>query len=377
MGVLPLGLLLLGALGMPTLAVPAAALAQEEVVPELRGTVLLGDGAVDTATVVLHQVTPLDAGPIDSVRVDTDGSFEFVLPTLPGSGASDDRTVYFASSRRYGILYFGDPLSQATQLDSLYTIRMYERREAEAGGEPFPIAIRNLFINRTEEGWNATDLFEIRNDSSWTYVADEQGPVWSYPLPSGATNLAVGRGDLPEDAVEFRNGAVEVSAPVPPGERLFIFTYSLADLNFDLPMPGTTEVVQVLISEPAPDLRVEGLEQDRPVEMEPGVQFRRYAGEALVNADVSFAEGDGAFTVPVRELALLLALLLTGAGVWAVRHRSEEAELEPAEESREELLLEIARLDEEFEDLEAPGAEERARYRERRSTLLERLKRTS
>ncbi len=358
-------------------ALPHGAVAQEEPPPELAGRVLLGDRPVDTATVVLHRVTADEAGPVDSVRVDEEGSFRFALPGLPG--ANDARNIYFASVRRYGVLYFGSPIARPAQLDSIYTVQTYEPREVREDGEELPIAIRNLFLTRTQEGWSVTDLFEVRNESEWTYVGADDGPVWRYPLPPEATNFQVGQGDLPSDAVEFADGMVTVSAPIPPGERLYIFTYTFPDLNFELPMPGTTEVIQMLISEPAPDLRVEGLERDRPVEMEPGVQYRRFAGENLADLSVSIAEEEEGTGIPIREMAVLLALLLTGAAIWAVRRRQEEeAPVEAPVEitDREELLMAIAALDEEFEAKEGPSEEEEAHYRERRRELMERLRQT-
>ena len=381
-GLLGVLLLLAGATGLRA--------AQEEVNPELHGQVLLGAQAVDTATVVLHQVGPESAGPVDSVRVESDGSFRFALPRLPGSG--NQRDVFFASVRRYGILYFGSPVSSVSQLDSLYTIQTYETRGAGEGGEQLTITIRNLFINRTEAGWNVTDLFEVQNASDWTWVAEGDEPTWRYPLPEAATNFQVGQGDLGDDAVEFRDGVLHVYAPVPPGERLFVVTYDIPDLNLDVPLPGYTEMVQVLISEPAPPLEAEGLTQERPVEMEPGVQFRRYAAEGVSDQVARLSEGGDAFSVPVRELAVLLALLLTAAAIWALRRdpsasagpepvRREDSpavgELADDEGSggdREELLLSIARLDEEFESLDRPTDEAKERYRKRREKLLQRLR---
>ena len=358
--------------------------AQEAVTAELRGRVLLGGVPVDTATVVLHQVGADAAGPVDSLRVETDGSFHFALPRLPGSGTGHE--VYFASVRRHGILYFGSPISRVDQLDSVYTIQTYETRQAGEGGEELPVTIRNLFINRTEEGWRVTDLFEVRNESGWTWVSESDGPVWRYPLPRAATNFDLGQSDLPADAVAFRDGAMEVFAPIPPGERLYIITYDLEELTFDLPMPGRTEMLQLLISEPAPILDVQGLTQEPPVQMEEGVQFRRYAAEGVMNRTVRISEGLGTTGVPIRELAVLLALLLTGAAVWALMRRPDErpeaapagpkikGRIETPESARDELLIEVARLDEEFGALDRPTEAARTRYREKREALIQRLR---
>jgi hypothetical protein len=93
-------------------------------------------------------------------------------------------------------------------------------------------------------------------------------------------------------------------------------------------------------------------------------------------------EGREEGSVPVEWLAVALGLLLAGVALWAVlgRPRAAPAPAGPAaapadggDGARRGLLLEIARLDRDFEALEDPGDEERARYRRARRALLDRL----
>ena len=57
---------------------------------ELRGTVVVGSEPLSEGTVVLHRVSADASGNIDSTRVANDGTFSFVLPTVPDPGGRND-----------------------------------------------------------------------------------------------------------------------------------------------------------------------------------------------------------------------------------------------------------------------------------------------
>jgi len=353
----------------------------EAVEARLQGRLMLGGQPADTGTVVLHRVTPEEAGPLDSVRVGAGGAFQLILPALPVPGSGE---VYFASARREGILYFGSALTEPAQLDSLYVVETHPTRQAPAGGLPFAVEVRNLFIDQGPMGWRATDLFQIRNDSAYTWISGADDPVdgqmvWSYPLPTGAVSPRVGQSDLSPDAVRFDEGGIQVYSPVPPGDRLFVVQYELEELEFSLPLPGETGIVEVLVDEAAPSLRMEGLRADQPVEMEPGTVYRRWSGQELSNRVVRVAPGQEGDDQVFPWIALGLALLLAAAGFWAVWRSGGEPSGGPAggpsPGGRAQVLMEVARLDEEFDAVEAPSEEERDRYRARRRDLLARLDR--
>jgi hypothetical protein len=344
----------------------------------LRGVLRLGGEPADSGTVVLHRVTPAEAGPVDSIRVDTDGAFAFPLPgpPIPGSGE-----IYFASARHAGILYFGPPITDPVQLQSSYLIETHRTSAAPPGGIPFTVSVRNLFIDEGPLGWRVTDVFEIRNEDSVTWIAEpEDEPVWSYPLPRGARSFRVGQSDLPEDAVRFAEGSVFVHAPVPPGERLYVIQYEVESIEFAIPLPGITELVEVLVEEPAPELVMEGLTPAPPLQLEPEMVYLRWLGEGFADTEVTIGRGREGGTDPLPWLGMGLALLLLVLAVWLVRRPTFErsgvgrpAAGTHARSGRAEVLLRVARLDEEFDALEAPGPEEEARYLARREALIARL----
>lgn len=356
--------------------VPVPCLAQEEATAILDGRVLQGSTPLDSGTVTLHQVGPDSAGEIASTSVSREGRFRFRLPSVPDP--SQGHAVYFASIRFRDVLYFGPAIAEAAQLDSLYVIQVYDTAAAPAEGRQFPLAVRNLFLEPTGDGWRATDLFELRNEGDRTYVA-AGGPVWVYPLPPGATDFTVGQSDLAPDAVQFQGHVLEVSAPIPPGERLYMVRYTLPGLDVSIPTPGLTDRMELLIKEPAPPLAVQPLEAAQAVELEQGTSYRRYQGRSLSGGSVTLRVTSEPGTIPVRWIAVVLALVLAAGGILAFKRRGGAPQpvppgRPPKEADRHALLLEIARLDEAFSGDEDPDPGRREEYRRRREALKERLR---
>ena len=95
-------------------AAPLGAHAQVEARAVLAGQVLLGDSAMRAGMVVLHRVSDMQQGEIDSTRV-ANGAFSFTLPGVPNPALGD---IYFASVHHQGVMYFGPAITQAIDLDS-------------------------------------------------------------------------------------------------------------------------------------------------------------------------------------------------------------------------------------------------------------------
>lgn len=354
--------------------IPWGAAAQVPAEPTLRGRVLLGDSALGGGTVVLHRVSAASQGEIDSTRVASDGSFTLRLPTVPDPARSE---VYFASVHHAGVLYFGKAVTLPIQLDSLYTIQAYDTLVAPEGGAEVTVQARNVFVETGEGGrWQVTDLFQLRNDAGRTLVAREGGVVWSHPLAEGAADAVASEADLAMGGVEALGTAVRVTGPLPPGERLLVVRYSVPDPFLVLPTPHVTEILEIMVREPAPPLEAEGLSPAAPVELEEGATFRRLAGTGLGGQVVRLTEGRAVRPPPAPWVAVILTLVLAGIGLWGVlrvRVAQPPRPIEPPSGSRKELIVEIARLDEAFAQRNAPTAEERGAYEARRGALLRRL----
>ncbi len=360
-------------------AVSARLHAQEEVVAHLEGQVLLEESPLPEGRVVLHMVGPEEGGAIDSVQVGPDGRFRISLPHVPDPENRSE--VFFASMRYHGILYFGQPISRAVQLDSLYQIYVFDTLSAPEGGAMLPISMRNLFLESVDGGWTVTDLFQIRNEDRRTLFAQEEAVVWTYPLPPDLTDFQVGQGDLSPGAMTYADGSIQVSSPIPPGERVFVIQYHLPEASTSFPTPGATDLLEILVKEPAPPLEIGRLQPLQPVELEPGTTYRRFTGTDLSGGEVEVTLGQESGGLSAAWLAVVLALFLGAAGLFAFQRRAPVAPREPEADSappsdsgsREALIEEIAHLDEVFLARSSPTSDETRSYEREREALMDRL----
>jgi hypothetical protein len=166
-----------------------------------------------------------------------------------------------------------------------------------------------------------------------------------------------------------------------------VVRYLVDELDFTLPAPGTTAHMELLVREPAPLLEVEGLLAAESVPMEQGVTYRRYTAVDLLNTSVEVAPGTPPTDLPVREMAVLLTLLLTLAGLWTYLRSdgggAARAEVSPGggprtgagsdgAPARSALLLEVALVDEALANLHL-GEAEAEELRRQRTGLIRRL----
>jgi hypothetical protein len=285
--------------------------------PVLEGRLYFGESPADSGTVVLHRVTPAEAGPVDSVQVDGEGRFRLRLPAVPVPGSGE---VYFATSRREGILYYGEALTSAERLHEAYAVRTYPARPAPPGGLDLTVAVRNVFLEDGPLGWRVSDVLEIRNPRDVTWITEPGGePLWRYPLPPGARAARTAPAEVNPDAVRFRDGTLEFMGPLLPGERILVIQYDVEALTFSLPLPGLTEFLEVLVRDPAPPVHPQGLASRPDVALEEGSRYLRWTGEGLQDRVVPIVEGRGVpFQWMTGWVALILALILAVVGIWAV-----------------------------------------------------------
>ncbi len=347
-----------------------ALVAQEPVVAELTGTVLLAGEALPGVEVTLHRVGADTAGALESRSTDSLGEFRFQLPRVPNPAAHDE--VYFASVEYHGIQYFGPPVVTVADLDSIYRVTVYDTALVRSEISPVAVQTRTLVLEPSDGAWSVTDLFELRNDGASTLVAPLGDPVWSHPMPERASGFELGESDIAPDAVTWTGGTVRTTAPIPPGVRLYLFRYQVPQEE-DLRIPQTgSERFELLVREPAPAVAVDGLSAEAPVTPEGGVTYRRFAGLNVAPSTILVRESETQTGVPLRGIAVALALLLALAALWGVRRGGETAE-----DRRARVVLRIARLDEAFEARTSPSDEEERRYKKERTRLAEQLRRLS
>lgn len=352
--------------------------AQEVAEAVLSGRVLVAGEPLTAGTVVLHQINDVVQGEIDSTRVAPDGTFTLRLPGAPNPMRGE---MFFASVRHQGVLYFGQALADAVQLDSTYLIQAYDTLLAPAEGVSVALESRSIFFEADGPAWRITDVFQLRNDLERTVVARPEGRVWTYPLPLEATDVTTGEGEMSADVVTYQEGGIVARAALPPGERLFVVRYTLATPEVEIPTPGTTELFDVLIREPAPPLVVAGLTPAESVELETGATYRRFEGADVTAASVRITVGEEQGPPPVQWIAVVLALVLAAGGLVALRGAARAPRparparpARIAQDDRQAILLELARLDEDFEGRRSPSQGARQEYQARRAELIRRLK---
>ena len=339
----------------------------------LRGRAFLENELLTHGTVVLHHLIEGNQGELDSVPVRFDGTFDLTLTNPPDSEVRD---IFFASIRHDGVLYFGPPLTEPEHLDSIYEIQTYDTVFAPPQGANLPIEIRNVFFEFDGDRWRVTDLLEVHNEGSRTLVSGNQGFVWRYPLISGATDFELRQAEMSPEAVIFEAGELRVRTPVPPGQRLFVVSYMVDEPFVSIPTPGLTRVMELLVREPAPAMKVEGLDSLARIELEPGTTYRRYSGDNLAIESINLSEVQVPFKLPVAWMAVILGIVLGGFGLFIV-NRDPLISTGPKSTiglvDRQSILHEIALLDETFTDRKDRSEAGDDQYLLKRAKLIQRM----
>jgi hypothetical protein len=284
----------------------------------LRGQVLLEGTPVTGAPVTLHRVTQGAAGALDSVRTDAAGTFSFRLPAADTAGF----TVFFTAVTFRGIRYFGRPLHPGdTGTD--YNLEVFDTIGAGvAGAPPVLLSRRNvLMLPRPDGGWEVDELLRIENAGSLTVVSAYGAPTWQHPLPPGATDFEIGDSDVAAEDIQRVGDRVLVTSAVPPGARDLLLRYRLRDGVAALPVGEATEIMNLLLRDPAGDVAVSGLAPGGAVAAE-GETLRRFTGAKLSAGHriiVNQASAAGAPLDPRWTAVAVLLLLLTGGAAAAAR----------------------------------------------------------
>ena len=349
------------------------AFAQSEQGTLLQGQALLGNEVLRSGTVVLHHLIGGTQGELDSVPLGTDGTFNLTLPNPPDPGVRD---IYLASIRHDGVLYFGAPLTEPEHLDSIYKIQTYDTAFAPSGGSDLPIEIRNIFFEFDGDRWHITDLIEVYNETGRTLVSESPGFVWSYPLIPGATDFELGQAEMSPENITLEAGELRIRTPLPPGERLFVVTYMIDEPFVSIPTPGLTAVMELLVREPAPPMRVEGLDSFPRIELEAGTTYRRYSGDNLEGSSINLTEAQVPFEFPVAWMSVILGLVLGGAGLFLLNRDPIVRNTQTVRinlGNRESILHHIALLDEAFKGQGNRSEKERKEYLLERANLVQRV----
>lgn len=323
--------------------------------------------------VVLHRLGSDRSGPVDSVRTNADGRYTFRFTT-----SGDTAAIYFATTSHGGIVYPTPPFRTLATAGDAANLTVFD---TTSGPVPLKRGGRHLIIGAPQSNGRRPvgEVYDLENDSTVTVVArDSVTPIYRVRLPNDVSNFRVnGAGEFGASALDRRGSEVGLYAPVSPGIRQFAFTYELPAKAFPLAIPADVEtgVLEILIEEPAADVRAPAVREVEPTSME-GRTFRRFlANEVPANAVVHVSVPRVA-TADRQRIYLVVALVLLAAMgvalVYAARRprgvRVAPVVIPPAEPRSRELIRAIAELDDAFNGASTlPDA--RADYDARRASL--------
>lgn len=268
--------------------------------------------------VALNRVGSDSAGVIDSVRSAGDGTYRFAYRRF-----GDGDAIYFTDVSYAGVGYFTDPFRGLAASGEEADLIVFDTVSAPAAG--LRLRGRHFVVGeRTADGWRpVVEVFELTNDTSLTIVPrGDAVPVWSVALVEGARDPEVGDGDVVATTVRFRDGRAELFAPMAPGLRQLSVRYTVPERAFPLalPVPGTPEVLEVMIAGTQGTAAGAGLHVEKPVTIE-GQAYSRFLSQRVAPGAVAEIRlGSAAaerFAVPVAVGTSIL--VLAGALVYARR----------------------------------------------------------
>jgi hypothetical protein len=262
--------------------------------------------------VTLHRIGPAAAGAIDSLRTDRRGEFVFRI-------AADSASMYLATSRHAGIAYFAPP-SRLGEPPGESEIIVFDTTHVTL---PLRVSGRHLIVSAPDAtgARELVEVFEIQNDTIVTQVsASRDRPTFRTNLPPGARNVRATQGDFTGSAVVVEGSTVLVLAPIAPGVRQLVLTYSVAPGVFPLALglDAPAEVLEVLLEEAAGRVDGGALASLGAVTVE-GREFVRFLGRDVpAGAPVNIVVPDRSAVASLPPWLPGVALGILSLGVVAV-----------------------------------------------------------
>jgi mono/diheme cytochrome c family protein len=338
-------------------------------------------GTSDGAAVGVLPVTLtayINFAPTESFTTTSDASGQFLFDQL----ATEGGVVYLASTEYDGIRYNSDiiSLSSLTPTQSI-TLPVYE---TSADGRAVHISRANWLVDFEPGALRVGLILAFSNQSDRTFIGQPvegvNGPATvGLAVPPGAGEIEFSEGVL-GGRFQQAGDAVYDTAPVPPGAevRQIIYSYRLPvegdsaefEQRFLYPVASLNLLVTDLpgLVAEAPDLTSVGVEKVQ------NVNFRRWVAEALRNpalrlqlrnipaiGPVNSPDSSGAgmpppgfapATPPISPVVAasmggLLVIVLAGLLYWPLRRQAALDQGEALTRQRDELINQIAALDDE------------------------------
>jgi len=269
-----------------------------------------------------------------------------------------------------------------------------EQKVWDTTTDPRAIVIQrnNMFVLRGEDRANVIDSYTIVNLSEQAYIGrgaatregseNEPVPTLSFSFPEGSENIQIADSDLDIPELLDTETGVGITSAVPPNETRITFAYGLTvnTGQVDLSRRALYPILNLgVFAEPPFTIDSTRLTEDGEVTIE-GETYTRYRSQESVTEGnsipiIATAEGTndtaliaGAVAAGVLVLVIVLLVLVRRR---SRRSSSRPVPAAPAEETRDDLLVAIARLDLEHRNGELDHDKWSARRAELKTRLAE------
>ena len=288
----------------------------------------------------------------------SDGRGRFEFDDLP----SGDHRAYVLDASFGGGSFPGGVVTIPSDGDVIEI----EQKVWDTTTDPRAIVIQrnNMFVLKGDEGANVIDSYTIFNVSEEAYIGrgaaaratsdDSRVPTLSFSFPEGAEGIQIAESDLDIPELVSTETGVGITSAVPPNETRITFAYRLRvnTGQVDLSRRALYPILNLgVFAEPPFVVDSTRLSEDGEVTIE-GETYTRYRSDEDVTEGNSIpiiataqADNDTALVLGAIAAGALLVVILALA---LVRRRARPApshEPTPPSETRDDLLVAIARLD--------------------------------
>jgi hypothetical protein len=335
-----------------------------------------GGGSVEGLEVTLESYVDGTQASVATAVTDAEG--RFVFEGLATDPENDYRALvsYQETDYESDWVSFPEGESQVSLEVTVY--------ETTTSDEAISVLAAHTVVNVDQGTLVIKEYFAFVNEGDRTYigameVAEGKRATLSFNLPEGASQLQLGEG-LMQCCVYGIDGGFVDTMPFLPGSRqvayVYVVTYDSDTYTFTRGVSYPTRSYDLLVRGEDISIDSNRLSPAETLDIQ-GTLYAHSAGENLDRGEqvVALISGlpKGQSRAALLWVGVTLGVLAGGFGLLRVRRRGlapepVKAEVDPDEERRE-LLLEIARLDDEFEGGRMPEET----YRVRRETAKARL----
>jgi hypothetical protein len=345
-----------------TLSASASALAAEPGSGIIEGQIVNGtEGSSGVADQELTLKTYLNDAEVSAATTKTDAEGRFVfdgLSTEPGHSYQIELTFQEAE-------YPGEWLSfEEGETTKSTEFIVYDSTTSDTA---IKLGIVHTIIYVGQGSLRIEEWHQFSNESLYTYigsaVAEGARQTLQFSLPNEATGVELSYG-LMECCVVGSGEGFADSMPVFPGEKWVVYSYAVdyssGAYTLSQKMNYPTVSYEFLVQGTDVSVSSDQLTAGEPAELD-GILFNHFSGQALAADEVVVARLSG-LPQAENQLAIwwvVLALIVLGGGFGLVYRRRRD-KLQPVapedslDQKRQRLLIELAKLDDDFADGKIP-----------------------